>query len=146
MTPIGVPMRRATPIWIRLPTMALSRTPFSPGGSITCVKTLEPRAGRPRWISVNRIQASMKRQSRAAPVEMALTVQSLARRRARRFMLSSLDAGAHERPRDREHDEGDDEEDEAELQQRIEFERAGAGLGKFVGDGRGDGRARGEKR
>ncbi len=57
-TPIGVAMSMPMPTWIRLPTIALARPPFSPVGAIDVVSMLKRSAGMPRAISVHRIEPS----------------------------------------------------------------------------------------
>ena len=70
ISPIGVPISVPTPVWISVPTMALSSPPFDPGGFVMLVNTPSDKPAPPSQSSVNRIDASSSR-----PIAVASNAQ-----------------------------------------------------------------------
>ena len=79
--PIGVPMAVPSAVWIRLPTIALSRPPPEPGGLVTVVNTVRSRPATPRQSRVARIEARKASAMTVAAMQSVRTTRSVRRRR-----------------------------------------------------------------
>src|SRR5579884_4187627 len=86
--PIGAPMARPSAVMIRLPTMALSKPPFEPGGGVIWVKTASDRPPNPFHTKAARIKVSQPRPKIVAATHRIFAAAST-RRRARYFAIST---------------------------------------------------------
>src|ERR1700712_1702142 len=142
--PTGAPISVASPVWIRLPTIGLSRPPPPPGGEVMRIRVEKCSPPVPRTTRVARMERSAASTIAVATAHSTLTDRLTQRRRRARpdaaieAAIASVPPPVEQDARAGQGDKGDHHQDQAECEQGRQLQAAGRAFGKFQRDQGGD--------